>query len=52
MLDLSQERTEANPCFHDASHCSSININVVHLPLCMWITKTQRLPVLLAEYAI
>ena len=23
---------------------SSININVVHIPLCMYITKTQRLP--------
>ena len=36
----------------DKQYISSMNINELHLTLCLKITKTQRLPVLLADYVI
>ena len=36
----------------DKQNSSSLIINELHLPLCWCITKTQRLPVLLAEYVM
>ena len=36
----------------DKQNSSSMNINELHLPLCLYITKTQHYPVSLAEYVM